>query len=363
MIAARTLAAVVLLSLPAFAGPPALVYYGWGIPETSWVRDHWESMDAAPFDGTAFVVAVDREAWRRGERDVRNQLGWHLFGPRRFSDADVRSALDDLRVARWRRLTRNFVPACINSQPQGAGFSWLDDGRWDGIVQNWRVLAGFAKRAGLRGVILDPEDYGGRIFRHDPTAGIGFDQHRRAVQRRGRELMAAVRDAFPDVTILALYGHTLALADAEAGTLASGTYGLYPAFLDGLLEGAGPDAQVVDGYEFAYGFTRRAQFVGAAREIREDGRALSRLPALYDRHVRVGFGLWLDHEGPARWHPEEPARNHFTPSGWQAAVEAALRTSDGWVWVYSQRPGFFPPQALPAAYVEATEAARRAARR
>jgi hypothetical protein len=40
-------------------------------------------------------------------------------------------------------------------------------------------------------------------------------------------------------------------------------------------------------------------------------------------------------------------------------VSTALEVSDGYVWIYSHQPRFFPPADIQAAYIEALAAARR----
>jgi hypothetical protein len=59
-----------------------LIYFGWGNPETQYVREHWRDMEKMPFDGTGIIVAVDRQAWQQGKRDTGNQLGWQMMGKR-----------------------------------------------------------------------------------------------------------------------------------------------------------------------------------------------------------------------------------------------------------------------------------------
>src|SRR6266581_7646529 len=85
--AGTLLAIVVLWPMQACAQNAAakkLIYYGWGIPDTQYVRDHWSQMEAMPFDGVGIVVAIDRQAWQRGERSTENELGWQVMGPRAF---------------------------------------------------------------------------------------------------------------------------------------------------------------------------------------------------------------------------------------------------------------------------------------
>jgi hypothetical protein len=160
------------------------------------------------------------------------------------------------------------------------------------------------------------------------------------------------------MTILALYGHTLALDAFRAGDLERYEYGLYPAFLDGMLETAAPETRFVDGFEFAYGFKDRSQFQEGRQAIRRDVLAMTAAPDPYRERVGVGFGLWLDHGGKKHWHVARYSENYFSPAELRAAITHALSLSDRYVWIYSQTPRFFPPRDLPDAYVEAIRAAR-----
>jgi hypothetical protein len=45
-------------------GAKKLIYYGWGIRDTQYIREHWHEMEQMPFDGTGIIVAIDRQGWQ-----------------------------------------------------------------------------------------------------------------------------------------------------------------------------------------------------------------------------------------------------------------------------------------------------------
>ena len=359
-----TLACLMLLSAAACTGDSPskkLIYYGWGIRDARYVRHHWSEMESTPFDGTAISVIGKHNGAGVEQASSDEPLGLGVFGPRALRLEDFESAIEDLRAARWRRFTDNFIPACLGFE-QSQGFTWFDEARWQVVLANWRLLVTVAKRGGLRGIILDPEHYAVRLFNHPamrPGPSTTFERHRLQVKGRGQQLMMATRAIYPDITILALFGHTLALGAFRAGQLEQYEYGLYPAFLDGMLETAAPETHFVDGFESAYGFKHRGQFQEARKAIRRDALALTSNPRLYRERVEVGFGVWLDHGGQNHWHDAHHSENYFSPAEFRAAITDALSLSDRYVWIYSQGPRFFPPRALPNAYVKAIRAARR----
>ncbi len=343
-----------------------LIYYGWGIRDTMYVREHWREMEQMPFDGIGITVAINRQAWQKGKTDTGNQLAWNLFGPKAFHLDDFRPAIDDLKNAQWRKFTDNFLPACICSQGQDFGFNWFDGKRWQTIVNNWRVLVAIAKEGGCRGIILDPEHYGAYFF-HYPSmrerVDKPFAEYVERVRRCGQELMEVTRAIFPDITILMFWGHSyLPMHPTERKkSPEQNAYGLLPAFVDGLMEAADERAKFGDLCEFAYGFKERHQFLEAYHTIVNKAAPFSFFPERYRRRIRVGFGLWLDYNSVRQpWDISDFRKNYFSPDEFQRSLQTALELSDEYVWIYSQQPRFFPPSNLPEAYLKAIKEARKA---
>jgi hypothetical protein len=335
-----------------------LIYYGWGIRDTQYVRDRWQEMEQMPFDGTGIIVAVDRQAWQQGKTDTGNQLGWQVMGARAFRSEEFRDAIADLKAPRWRRFTDNFLPVVQSAALSAAGLHWFDDEHWRIVAQNFGVVAHIAAAGGLKGLILDPEDYNYALFRYaDQRRQVDrpFADYVGVARQRGREVMAAVAAHLPRPVLISLYAYTLPLAERERSNRLEDTrYSLLPAFYDGLLEAMPAGGSLIDGYESAYPFKERGQFLEGYRRIRQDAIELSSVPELYRAKVRAGFGLWLDYGGKP---------GHFTPAEFRQAVSAALEVSDGYVWIYSHGPRFFPAANINSSYIEALAEARRGMRR
>lgn len=333
------------------AAPPArLLYYGWGTPDTTWVAAHCRDVERAPFDGIGIQVALDREAWAHGKTDTGNQLGFNVFGPRALDRASFEPAVRDVRACRWSERD-DLLPVAVNTSDQDHGFSWFDDARWATVVHNWEIAVDVARRSGFRGLIVDPESYGAHLF--DPATMQRREPHDDATWRaqaraRGASLMDATARLFPDVTLLCLFGPSLARRDPQ--------YALWGAFLEGMLEAAPVTATIVDGYEYGYMLRSADDFANGRADVR---LAAAPLEGRARTKVEVGFGLWLDYG--KRWSATDGTGNTFAPSAFGTVVREALRHADRYVWIYSQVPRFFPPAELPAAYVDAIRAARATA--
>jgi hypothetical protein len=334
-----------------------LIYYGWGSPDSQYVRDHWPQMEEMPFDGVGIKVAVDRQAWQQGKKGTDNQLGWQVMGQKGFQIDGFRAAIADLKAARWKTLTDNFLPVALSPR-YAARLNWFDDRRWHIVLHNFGILAQIAADGGLKGLILDPEHYGFSLFHYaDQRQQVDqpFEEYVKVVRQRGREVMTAIAAHLPHAVCFSLYGYTLPLDNLKRSkSLQEAAYGLLPAFYDGLLEAMPAAAVLIDGYEHAFAFKRRNQFLNGYRSIHREAVKLSAVPERYRERVRAGFGLWLDHK-------EQP--DYFTSEEWRQAVRAALEVSDGYVWVYSHGPRFFPLAGVETSYIQAMADARYGVRR
>ena len=328
-----------------------LIHHGWGNPDTTYVAESWRLIADVPFDGTGIHVAVNREAWKRGERSTPNRFGWIVTGPREFRFEDFGAAVGELCAPDAGVLAESFLDVALASSASDPQPSWFDDERWRRIATNFGVISRIAAQCGLRGLIIDPEHYDRSLFRMSRASGHSFATTAETVRRRGREIMSAIGREHPRAVLLFLFGATLPMRNLEdAGSLENAEYGLLLAFLDGFLEARPPAVRIVDGYEFAYSLFDRGEFERARTTIRRDARRLAADPSRYDRGVDVGFGLWLDYERRL---------DRFSPDVWRETLANAMAVTDRYVWVHSQTVDFYPPSANAEPYVEAMRELRR----
>jgi hypothetical protein len=171
--------------------------------------------------------------------------------------------------------------------------------------------------------------------------------------------MTAVK---PDMVFLFTYATSMLTTKGyQEATLSASNYGLLPAFVDGMLEGADPQATLCDGLEPAYIFKEQSQFDNLKRIVRE-ARKFSQAKSKYDSRLTVGFGLWLDSGGTEYgWDPNKPNKNFFSPEEFQKSLERALKTTDKYVWIYSQKINWWTGAGMSPLYLDAIKEARRKA--
>lgn len=362
-------AALALTTLAALAPPPArgeeppprakrLIEFGWDEPDTAFLRQHLREMEATPFDGCVYHVS-----YRRPDGSTGN-FTWECWGKKAFGEADLQEALADLKASRWQRFTHNFLR--FNTTP--ADLDWFDD--FAAVLGNARLGAGLAREGRSAGVLFDIEQYNGQLFNYEKQRDAGtkpWKEYAEQTRHRGREVMEAFQEGFPDLTVFLTFGYSLPWSESMGGTrpLAQCSYGLLAPFLDGMVEAARGSARIVDGYELSYGHTKAEQLLQARRTVKEALLPIVVDPSAYARVGSLAFGIWLDHDWRGRgWHTEDFAKNLRTPEAMTTILRAALEASDEYVWIYSETPRWWSPeggpQKLPGAYAEAVRRARPA---
>ena len=192
----------------------------------------------------------------------------------------------DLKAAKWRKFTDNFLPVYLSAAQSTKGLNWFDDSRWRMWRTTFEVLARIGAEQGHKGLMLDPEHYNYALFSYRdqrPQVDKPFDAYTQKARQRGREVMTAIASAMPKAVLLSLYAYTYPLTQLKRfESLPETPYSLLPAFYDGFLEAMPSGAILVDGYEQAYAFKGHGQFTAGYRHIQE-AVSLSAVPEHYEK--------------------------------------------------------------------------------
>lgn len=342
----------VLVAVVSHSAEPAstkkLIEFGWDEPGSSFLCDHIAEMEKTPFDGCVFHVDYEKADGGRGS------FTWEGWGPRKFEMAELQKAVNDLKATRFGRFKRNFLR--FNTTP--AKLDWFDD--FSAILNNAELAARIAREGNCAGLLFDTEQYEGPLFNYRKqrdAATKSWDEYAVQARKRGREIMQAFQQSYPDVTLFLTFGYSLPWAQCRGNKekLADADYGLLSPFLDGLFEGAKGRTKIVDGYESSYGYKQASQFETAYETMQRKLLPIVADSKAYQNHLSIGFGVWMDRDWRKHgWDTNDFAKNYFTPESFAASVAAALQRSDEYVWVYTETPRWWSdarvPQKLPAAY-------------
>ena len=345
---------LVSVALPTFAAKKKLIEYGWDVPDTAYMRAHIADMEKVPFDGVVFKMHPPA-----GSKNTR-EFGWRAFSKERLDPDDLAAARADLAATRFTRFKDNFVQ--LVAFP--ANVDWFDPD-WSNVAYNAGVLAKFAKDTGCKGIMFDPEPYNVPLWTYSDfpadwrKSGHTFEEYAGKIRERGREFMEAIDKAYPRITILTLYG-------PSAGTTMwpdkpeDNFLGLLRFFYQGMLDVIGPGTVIIDGWEPAYGYRTRDQFVQARKTMLGDTAKHYDDPAGFAKHVRCGFGIWADFDWRGiGWDYTDFTKNYHSPAGFRASLNYALELADQYVWVYSEELKWWNPARAPQPYVDALALAKK----
>ena len=329
-----------------------IIQLGWGTPPPTYIKEHIREMEQVPFDG----LVLDLKS-NHGPEDTGGYFSWNVWGSQVLSPDDYSQSIEALKTTDFNKFTDNFLR--FNLSP--ANVSWYDD-EFEAVLQNSQLLATIAKDSKLKGIFLDTEQYGNKpqIFnyqREQEKKSSSFRDYQQQVRKRGRELMESLNSVYPNITILLSYGYHRAYK-GNAKSLETASYGLLPSFLDGMLEAANANTLIVDGYEFSYFYKRERQFQRAYSIIKDLGLERTAVPNEFQQHYKAGFGLWLDAGSHKRgWDINDLSKNYFSPEEFENSVSFALKHSDGYVWIYSERAKWWQ-RNVPQPYIDSLKRAK-----
>ena len=357
---AAAVAALVLAGAAALAAPSPskkLIEFGWGEPDTRFMREHIAQLQATPFDGCVFHASY------RLPNGTERNFSWDLWGHSRITAAQLDSARADLVATRFGRFRENFLR--VNVTP--GDLDWFDD--YSSVMSNLELAARLAKQGGCPGIMFDTEpyqrplwDFHAQMKAHPGSSDSLYAQ----LRRRGGETMAALERGYPGLTVFLTMGFSEPMEESVGyrKPVIDTRYALLVPFLDGMFEAASDSAVIVDGHECSYSYRDPARFAAKVDSTRRGARRLVAQPESYARRLSIGFGIWLDFNADhLGWHVAHPESNYFSPSAFAVSVQAAMDHADRYVWIYHQKPRWWTPEGgpkdLPAAYDSVLRAVRR----
>ena len=303
-----------------------------------------------PIDGLIITVDADDHVREKiGLGSAGRNLYW--FGGKAFKPGDFTKAIADLKATRFTRFTDNFMGFNAGGDIRGLGVpDWFSDD-WSRVSGNAAAAAHVAKEGGLKGLVIDTEAYasGGPqgpwrnpfFYQQYSDSYNGKPPHTMAecveqVRKRGKEFGQAVSSVYPQITLMFLH---------QTGYTGEAAYVLLAPFVDGIIEGCGDRATIIDGGEPAYLMMTRDAFVGLRKKVTGLGHTASRIPQLRVRRLRQAFGIWADYspQGSGGWHtdPNEWGKNHKSPKRLEHTLYNALTKSDRYVWLFVIHPHYW----------------------
>ncbi|MHC4423220.1 MAG: hypothetical protein ACYSWR_00920 [Planctomycetota bacterium] len=347
------------LDFAAFAsegsGEGRVIEFGWDTPTIPWLCDNVAIAECTPFHGIILDLA---------QREGQGSLSWIAWAANAIPFEVQQNAEEDIALLNDANFTRLRENSFFRLNSSG----WSEppdffDADFNTVVSNITFMASAVYQTALAGIAFDPEDYFANCW-HYPSrkysATKTFGQYQVQVRQRGQEVAAAIKTACPgrDFVLLFTFANSLPYISTQwwGHPLSEDSYGLLPAFVDGLLDEACGQIRVIDGIESAYPNKTMAEFQGSVSNY-QNGATLSADPSRYLSCVGIGFGTWMDYRSDTfGWYtdPNEFNLNHFTPETFNQAMDISTDLAE-FSWVYTQIPDWYHwyLETVPEAYFNA----------
>lgn len=335
---------------PANAGPPRskvtlpkkkLIGWGTDVAYPAKVQNTIRQVEELPLDG----IVLSNFSGKKAGKDFT--FDWECFGRQKFERDDLAPMIQILANTKFKRFTDNFLRFTV----QPGNFDWFDD--FSAPLHNARLWSAVAGEVGAKGWKFDVEDYKERLFvykkqKHADTKS--FDEYAAQIRRCGRRMMEAIQSANPEIVLLLSLAHSYVNRTPNASRQLAelSSYGLLPAFIDGLVEAAGPRVRIIDGQEQAYGYLEAEEYFRGYHDIKQ--RALELVPGdlheKYRNKMQVGVAIFANYQLAAyRTTPRYWPAHYMTPATrlrlFEQNIYHALKTTDEYVWLYSEHMGWW----------------------
>ncbi len=351
-------ALLLLVEVPSNAemGPPVprgkkLIGFACDVVNPAYLQENIAILEQIPLDGLIISVHPDDSSQAQldagGEPYCGRSNLW--FGGQAFERSDFTEAIGQLGGTEFRRFTDNFMDFNAGGDLRGLGVpDWFSE-QWSRVTQNAAVAAYVAREGGLKGLFIDTEAMAnggpGGPWRHPYAYGEysefygGTPPHTLAecitqVRQRGKEFMQAMTAVYPQISIV--FTHDTGWTGDEA-------YKLLGPFVDGMLEGLGPEATLWDGGQFGYRLMTYPSFMKLRQKAKARGTGKTGVPELYQDKMRYAFGVRVDSDFDryGGWHtePGELGKNQKSPERLEHTLYNALTASDGYVWLFTLHHG------------------------
>ena len=358
--------------------PPSkkLVEFSWASPTTIEYNNNIELYDSGPFDGISVKLS---EIVERGNIFMVENLE---NIPEENKEQEYETILT---IKEKSKLDHNFLVLYAGSQ-----MDWFSDEDWEQAEAYIRYAANLAKEGGFKGILWDPEPYkpGKNPWRMSEQPDRGdrsFYDYYLQVRKRGAQFIKAIQDEFPGLTILSLRELSdyqtaspfsqaiLPLSDRKQSieSLEGAWWALHLPFTIGMLDAIDENVTFIDANEEAYYYTSAIEYYKARNEIFNDSRALipAGLHKKYKANYYLGHAVSTDYIAgnwagllngfPYRLSGQGAVLSSEEKALWfEHNIYYALKTSDEYVWLYTERANWWTGESIPEGFSDAMKRAR-----
>jgi len=320
-------------------------------PTAKFLADHPEYLANHPFDGLSVPIRLDNQ-WltNQGLIDGEYPLQDLVMTKLPIPWSQVSDEVEDLKRVQWAHVTDNFLWYRVSDASTAGDFDTryavdpASASDWAIVAQNAALCARVCREVGLKGFMIDTEQYTKYASGQEYPFGLGTAATWR---ERGQQWIEAVQSEFPGIVLIFFFSWG---PESEPGGWSH--YQNLKYFMNGVLAGVQSPARIIHGWEstFWWGGQRymggdqndpknynhypgnRTDYAGARNDIKNTWRTLSDNPTKYDLFVEAGMAAYVDSDPYNLW------------PGWPSGVNTSwpwsnlpytLAYSDSYVWVWA----------------------------
>lgn len=349
------------VDVPALAALPEKIFIGTGwdtlrkTPEE--VLEESEAFSQTGLDGINLVFEA-----KNSDGEVMNQD--RVLSRVRFSYPHLRRFIPLFqKIAKCKGLKESLLTVRWCPTPEER-LSWDDDEGWKIFEENMRVVARLAREGGLKGILLDWEDYkkARQFERIDSDPAI--DKTVVLARKRGNEIGKAVFSEYPDIVFFSYWwlstsswwlGCSLPAGELQKDELAYALKrSVWVAFFNGVLDVLPDGAQLVDGCEKYQLESSRRDFYCQGSDMLTSAQALvyPENRKKYRQAVSAAHGHYIDmyvNDEESSSHPQYGKGYwYFGPEGgsrlehFRRNVLQSARSSSQYVWFWGEKGVYVP---------------------
>ena len=321
-----------------------IIEWDWGTSFYSleYMRKHVRNIESVPFDGLAITIQHEDTQYKDG---LCHQVKW--------TEEEMQQVFDALAAIEWKSYQHNFIATFAGerhgSTKEPVRMDWFDDTHWENILHNIRLLTQAAVAGKCVGLWFDPETYHRTPWNYYPNPkrrqppaqhfdSKSYDEYFTQVRKRGAQYMTVIQSVMPKLVFFNAYLSTR----LESSDTGRNIYGLYHAFLNGLLDAAGPGVVFVDGNESSYPYKTKADYDRGYVDIRHRKLALiaPENRRKYASQVQASHALYMDEifgiHRTRQWTGTHLAYPHRVRL-FEQSLFHAMDAADEYVWIYSEK--------------------------
>ena len=269
----------------------------------------------------------------------------------RWTRENLKSQIPILRAITAKpNMKESFLLVWMTPNSKGDRLALTDDEAWANFAENMATMAWLAKEGCLKGLMLDPEEYGLVMqYIHTPD-DPPFEECKKLMRRRGREVFSRVFQEYPDAVLFGLwfYHHFAWWMEKGRQTnpaiYADDTGELSQYFYDGMLDVMPPSARGVEGTEHYHHSATRNEYLADGSRVSSEVLAFiaPENRGKYRSQVYMGNAHYLDmyslNANPKSTWYQAPV-NGSRLEHLRLNLEQSLQASSKYVWIYGENGG------------------------